>query len=371
MTEVSASAPTIRLTFPDLGRDVVPETMTIGMELSSVPPACGADFATALHMEGWTLVLDQTAIAAMSTGMCTPSSAVPVEYDIRLLGVGVRDTLGLDLNVFPVADSVTTNVALPPTYWTGWSQSFRTAPAHAVGGVTLRLLALNGDFYPWSFGALIDASGLDVGSLDGQMSAPYSPRPELDVQLPAVLPDGAVAVRLVSNEWMRPSRTVLIPLGAPLADPVSAYVTSVYATLFERSPDAAGLATWTTALRSGTPYSAVSDAITSSTEFRTRLISAAYRRYLGRSPNQPARRTGLAGWRRGCRSRRWRRASWRPTRACRRAGGAGHGVDHGALPVRARSFSGLGRGVLVGEEDGARTPAGTRWRSASRSPPST
>jgi hypothetical protein len=42
----------------------------------------------------------------------------------------------------------------------------------------------------------------------------------------------------------------------------------------------------------GTPYAAVTDAITASDEFRTGLITDAYRRYLGRSPD-PA---GLAGW---------------------------------------------------------------------------
>jgi subtilisin family serine protease len=70
------------------------------------------------------------------------------------------------------------------------------------------------------------------------------------------------------------------------------YVTRVYEDLFEREPDAAGLAHWTAALNSGTPRRAVADAITSSTEFRSRLIAESYRTYLDREPD----RAGLSGW---------------------------------------------------------------------------
>lgn len=70
------------------------------------------------------------------------------------------------------------------------------------------------------------------------------------------------------------------------------YVTKVYADLLDRGPDPAGLATWTDALVGGTPYSQVANAITSSNEYRSRLITTAYETYLDRSPDSG----GLASW---------------------------------------------------------------------------
>ena len=73
---------------------------------------------------------------------------------------------------------------------------------------------------------------------------------------------------------------------------VEAYVTQVYQDLFHRTPDPAGLATWTGLLVSGTPYGSVANSITSSPEYRSRLITAAYQHYLGRAPEPE----GLAFW---------------------------------------------------------------------------
>ncbi|WNB86757.1 DUF4214 domain-containing protein [Cellulomonas sp. ATA003] len=70
------------------------------------------------------------------------------------------------------------------------------------------------------------------------------------------------------------------------------YVALVYGHLFNRQVDPSGLTTWTTALTSGVPRTAVADSITSSTEYRSGLINGAYREFLGRSA-EPA---GLAGW---------------------------------------------------------------------------
>lgn len=89
-----------------------------------------------------------------------------------------------------------------------------------------------------------------------------------------------------------PAPTALRPPTAPPYYPVGGYVTAVYRDLFNRGPDTGGLVTWTWALSHGTPYRAVADAITSSTEFRTRLIREAYQEYLGRSPDPQ----GLANW---------------------------------------------------------------------------
>lgn len=75
-------------------------------------------------------------------------------------------------------------------------------------------------------------------------------------------------------------------------DGVPAYLDAVYEDLFDRPVDPAGAATWTAALRSGTPRRAVADAITGSDEFRTALITNAYETFLGREPDA----AGLAHW---------------------------------------------------------------------------
>jgi hypothetical protein len=53
-----------------------------------------------------------------------------------------------------------------------------------------------------------------------------------------------------------------------------------------------GLANWTNSLKSGTPYGQVANGITGSPEYRSQLIAATYRRYLGRNPDG----AGLAFW---------------------------------------------------------------------------
>ncbi|NTW40080.1 MAG: DUF4214 domain-containing protein [Cellulomonadaceae bacterium] len=82
---------------------------------------------------------------------------------------------------------------------------------------------------------------------------------------------------------------------AAATDPTAAiqtYVTAVYSDLFGRTPDAAGLKTWTTALLSGTPRVAVANAITSSTELRNGLVTDSYQTYLARTPDG----SGLTYW---------------------------------------------------------------------------
>ena len=79
---------------------------------------------------------------------------------------------------------------------------------------------------------------------------------------------------------------------APSSSTNSRYVTQVYRDLFERSPDSAGLTTWTAAIKRGTPRVAVANAITSSAEYRSRLITGVYAEFLGRTPDAP----GLANW---------------------------------------------------------------------------
>jgi alpha-tubulin suppressor-like RCC1 family protein len=82
------------------------------------------------------------------------------------------------------------------------------------------------------------------------------------------------------------------PVVAAGVDPVQRYIGHVYADLFDRSPDPTGLATWTTALNGGTPRIAVANAITYSSEYRSKLITGSYDHYLKRLPDSE----GLANW---------------------------------------------------------------------------
>jgi len=75
---------------------------------------------------------------------------------------------------------------------------------------------------------------------------------------------------------------------------VQRYIVRVYSDLFNRAPDPAGLASWTTALNRGTPRVAVANAITSSAEYRSKLITGSYDRYLGRTPDAGGLRSWLA-----------------------------------------------------------------------------
>lgn len=100
--------------------------------------------------------------------------------------------------------------------------------------------------------------------------------------LPSTSP--AVAASAPTNAVSMPATTV--------TSGVEHYVTSVYNDLLYRDPDPTGLATWTSLLSSGTPRGKVADAITSSDEFRSQLISGAYGYYLGRTPDE----AGLQFW---------------------------------------------------------------------------
>ena len=70
------------------------------------------------------------------------------------------------------------------------------------------------------------------------------------------------------------------------------YVGRVYSDLFGRSVDAGGAQTWRNALTTGTPRVAVANAITSSAEYRSKLITGSYATYLGRTPDP----SGLKFW---------------------------------------------------------------------------
>jgi hypothetical protein len=71
-----------------------------------------------------------------------------------------------------------------------------------------------------------------------------------------------------------------------------AFVCVVYEDLLSRAPDAAGLASWTSALAGGTSQSQVAYGIASSNEYRTDLVQGYYERFLNRA-GDPA---GVSSW---------------------------------------------------------------------------
>lgn len=114
-----------------------------------------------------------------------------------------------------------------------------------------------------------------------------------------VLVVGACVVALVAGGI---SPTVAVPAASSTAELVAVdrYVTRVYRDLFGRAPDAEGLATWRGAILSGRPRVEVANAITSSIEYRSRLVNDAYVRFLGRGPDADGLRNWVAalaaGW---------------------------------------------------------------------------
>jgi len=104
------------------------------------------------------------------------------------------------------------------------------------------------------------------------------------------------AMALVTSALIVGSATTQPVEAASLSSPqragVEAYVSAVYLDLFSRGVDPIGLAGWTAALTTGTPRVAVANGITYSDEYRMRLITGSYNRFLGRDPDPQ----GLQGW---------------------------------------------------------------------------
>jgi hypothetical protein len=114
------------------------------------------------------------------------------------------------------------------------------------------------------------------------------------VTVPGLANGTAYTFTVTAQNWVgtspaSPASNAVVP---STTDLVERYVQRVYADLFGRAPDPAGLDFWAGSLRHATPYSAVANGITYSREFRSGLIGGSYQRYLGRAP-EPA---GLDGW---------------------------------------------------------------------------
>ena len=126
---------------------------------------------------------------------------------------------------------------------------------------------------------------------------PRDPDPTLPVGQTFISYDGGVSITTVSANST--NAVVTVSNGVTPGSAVQRYITRVYSDLFNRTPDPGGLAGWTSALNSGTPRVAVANAITYSTEYRTKLITGSYNHYLGRTPDPGGLNTWLAAMERG------------------------------------------------------------------------
>ena len=202
--------------------------------------------------------------------------------------------------------AITPDPAAPGHIWaisTGYLIQFRVA---ADGAITLtkNLGTIPSTSSPTGKGlGIVFSGGTMFATIDGGISAVNTQTGEKKV-IAATTATGPV-VGLTADTQGRlyyargshlyrftPTGGLEPPPPPPGPSPTSKYVTAVYRDLFGRTPDAGGLATWTNALTTGTPRTAVADSITGSDEYRSRLIRTAYADYLGRSPD-PA---GLANW---------------------------------------------------------------------------
>ncbi|NMR20886.1 DUF4214 domain-containing protein [Cellulomonas fimi] len=135
----------------------------------------------------------------------------------------------------------------------------------------------------------VDGRGVPTTELlDMQPSKAEFASPQLPVGGTWRIPGTDAVVRVVATDPYR-ARVEVVSAVDPST---TGYVRRVYRDLFEREVDPQGLTTWTSALRDGTPRIAVANSITYSTEYRSRLITGSYVRYLGRSPD----RGGLTNW---------------------------------------------------------------------------
>ncbi|WP_407344239.1 DUF4214 domain-containing protein [Pengzhenrongella phosphoraccumulans] len=282
-----AGAPSLRYAFPArvTSTDVNPASLHLEAWSAAGVSMCPSTTA-GLHMDGWDLIVDPAAILASTLATCASEDW----FSIRLLGSGNFDTLDLSVELYLAPGSAPGEVrvdlfdAVPTIDF----HSYTTTPARAAPGMVLDLVA-EPDFFYYDYDSLhvlvVDSAGRFLSELPRANRVVSNDSTRLTITLPADMPATAAGLQITLQGFMNGKKAVTVPFTTPIADPVGAYVTSVYEDLFSRQPDAVGLSTWSSALRNGGAYGTVADAITYSDENRIRMIAAAYRTYLDRAPD--------------------------------------------------------------------------------------
>ncbi len=287
---VSRQATTAELVFPEEFLELPFADVSIGVDAVGATRGHLANLGSDLASGTFTLDLHSMLLAATSYGITDVSS---LELEVTRVEPDVTVDLLIVLQLVDGASGpAQLTLGVPPSK--SYDQVFRGTEAKVVPGGRITVMAWSGFFGPdapeplavrvYQVGTMtwVDVTDPVTVSADGvsvSMPVPsaYGPGGDLEISL-----GGASQV----------SYSVLVSLWPAPSDAVEAYVTAVYNDLFGRDPDPTGLAGWSDALMRGVPYSAVSDAITSSDEFRMGLIAEAYAKYLGRVPDHE----GLLGW---------------------------------------------------------------------------
>ncbi|HEY4752760.1 MAG TPA: hypothetical protein VIH37_05695 [Candidatus Limnocylindrales bacterium] len=208
--QVSASAPSVRLSFPVSGTDADPATATLGMA-SSLFGDCAVSDPAGMHMDGWTLVLDPAAMASSYTGACIAANSGAV-FSVWVDAQGPRDHLKLAIDVALDAASTTTDVLLRTIPASGDTRTYLTAPAPAWDGGVVRLAGV-GDDLGQIQPELLDAAGYVLSYLDpSAITDADGTWTDADVRLPSPLPPGAAFLGLHQAKWGQPVRNVSVPL---------------------------------------------------------------------------------------------------------------------------------------------------------------
>lgn len=298
--EVPDSAPVVHLSLPtEVG--LVPSE-EIGSWLdgySALPRQFLGSAPEAVTLDGTDVWIDlPSAIAAIQGTSPTPPGSL--RFGIYSLD-GAADRLDLVAHVELVASAASAQVDIALDLSSGTALQhqatyFDTAPVIAGAGTTIVFDAVPGFWGSPGETRTIQIFGErgNVTERSSFVSADGSPLRHTITDSWFVFPVLSTPVSLeVSSRHSNGSWTVVrVPLISAATDVTEAYITSAYWDLFGRSPDPSGLAGWTRALHSGTPYGAVADGITYSPEFRGRLITDAYASYLGREPDS----AGLSNW---------------------------------------------------------------------------
>lgn len=288
---IPAGAASVRFGFPaSITTGVDPAGLRVVAVAAGGPSSCPVD-VDGLAMDGWTLVVDPAALLASSLGTCVGTTS---GFEVQVKGPRPGGSLVLAVDVFLAPGPATgpVGVALPQRSPSSETDTYRPPPTDAPAGAVIDLVAAPSFFTAAGLSATVHEAGGPDSTIWGSALALSADGSRLTVSLPSDLPSSASEV-VVSFTSAQPATTVqiIVPLWV-ITDPVAAYVTAVYLSVLERQPDTTGLAAWSGALRRGTPYAQVANAITASDEFRARLITEAYRTYLGRTPDP----VGLHGW---------------------------------------------------------------------------
>ena len=240
------------------------------------------------------VVIDLDEVVASAAGL-----GVPVIHQVELgvTGSTSNSAVGLRIDLL-LTEAAPTEVVVVPLELRPDSHrafTFEATPVRVADGTRVTLVAEPGffDLYP----ATVDARVYDQSYYPSVSVLDSVAVSDDGAELSLTIPDGALAWarRLsvdIGDSATPVHRMVWVELLPMPTDVVAAYVTAVYNDLFGRDPDPTGMVGWTNALMRGVPYSAVSDSITASDEFRMGLITDAYAHYLGRLPDPE----GLAGW---------------------------------------------------------------------------